>query len=124
MKSICFIPARGGSKGIPKKNIRILGDKPLIANTIESLFMLLKSSELSKLPVETPIRASAPCKASFKVPFLFDLLVTLANWALNSFKSEFSDEINIEAEECTSKYSLEYLQKMIKATKLSEKVSS
>lgn len=36
MKSICFIPARGGSKGIPKKNIRILGDKPLIAHTIES----------------------------------------------------------------------------------------
>ena len=36
MKSICFIPARGDSKGIPKKNIRILGDKPLIAHTIES----------------------------------------------------------------------------------------
>ncbi len=36
MKSICFIPARGGSKGIPKKNIRILGGKPLIAHTIES----------------------------------------------------------------------------------------
>jgi CMP-N-acetylneuraminic acid synthetase len=36
MKSICFIPARGGSKGIPKKNIRLLGDKPLIAHTIES----------------------------------------------------------------------------------------
>ena len=45
-----------------------------------------------------------------------------AKGSLNSFKSEFSDEINIEAEECTSKYSLEYLQKMIKATKLSEKV--
>lgn len=36
MKAICFIPARGGSKGIPKKNIRILGGKPLIAHTIES----------------------------------------------------------------------------------------
>ena len=36
MKSICIIPARGGSKGIPKKNIQILGDKPLIAHTIES----------------------------------------------------------------------------------------
>lgn len=34
--SICIIPARGGSKGIPKKNIRLLGDKPLIAHTIES----------------------------------------------------------------------------------------
>lgn len=36
MKPICFIPARGGSKGIPKKNIKILGDKPLIVHTIES----------------------------------------------------------------------------------------
>ncbi len=31
-----IIPARGGSKGIPKKNIKILGDKPLIYYTIKS----------------------------------------------------------------------------------------
>ena len=36
MKPICIIPARAGSKGIPKKNIRTMGDKPLIAHTIES----------------------------------------------------------------------------------------
>ena len=41
---------------------------------------------------------------------------------LNSFKSEFSDEVNIQAEEASSKYSLEYLQKMIKGTKLADKV--
>jgi len=35
---ICFIPARGGSKGIPKKNIKELGGKPLIAYSIESAF--------------------------------------------------------------------------------------
>ena len=35
MKTICFIGARGGSKGVPKKNIRLLGSKPLIAHTIE-----------------------------------------------------------------------------------------
>jgi proliferating cell nuclear antigen len=46
-----------------------------------------------------------------------------AKGSLNSFKSEFSsDELNIVAEEAHSKYSLEYLQKMIKATKLTEKV--
>ena len=45
-----------------------------------------------------------------------------AKGSLNSFKSEFSsDELNIEAQEANSKYSLEYLQKMIKATKLTEK---
>ena len=35
-KSICFIAARGGSKGIPKKNLKILNKKPLIVHTIES----------------------------------------------------------------------------------------
>lgn len=36
MKTICFIGARGGSKGVPKKNTRLLNGKPLIAYTIES----------------------------------------------------------------------------------------
>lgn len=41
---------------------------------------------------------------------------------LNSAHSEFSsDEATIDAEECKSRYSLEYLQKFIKASKLSEK---
>ncbi|MCB2141096.1 acylneuraminate cytidylyltransferase family protein [bacterium] len=34
--SICLIPARGGSKRIPRKNIRPLNGKPLIAYTIEA----------------------------------------------------------------------------------------
>lgn len=42
--------------------------------------------------------------------------------SLNSFKSEFTDEINIQAQEATSKYSLEYLQKIIKATKIIDKI--
>lgn len=36
MKPICIIPARSGSKGIPKKNIRSMKGKPLIAYTIET----------------------------------------------------------------------------------------
>ena len=52
-----------------------------------------------------------------------DKFVIQAKGSLNSFKSEFSsDELNIEAENASSKYSIEYLQKMIKATKLTDKV--
>ena len=41
---------------------------------------------------------------------------------LNSARSEFSgDEAKIEAENCKAKYSLEYLQKFVKAAKLIEK---
>lgn len=37
MRLLTIIPARGGSKGIPGKNIKILGDKPLIAWSIDSI---------------------------------------------------------------------------------------
>ena len=36
MRILGLIPARGGSKGVPNKNIKLLGDKPLIAYTIAS----------------------------------------------------------------------------------------
>ena len=36
IKILAIIPARGGSKSVPKKNIRNLNGKPLIAYTIEA----------------------------------------------------------------------------------------
>jgi len=36
MYIVCLIPARGGSKGIPNKNIKLLNNKPLIAYSIET----------------------------------------------------------------------------------------
>ena len=33
---LAVIPARGGSKGIPRKNIRPIGGKPLVAWSIEA----------------------------------------------------------------------------------------
>ncbi|MEK0336616.1 MAG: hypothetical protein QQN41_04180 [Nitrosopumilus sp.] len=43
---------------------------------------------------------------------------------LNSARAEFSgDEAKIEAENCKSKYSLEYLQKFVKGAKLCEKIT-
>lgn len=36
MTTFALIPARGGSKGIPRKNIRMMAGKPLIAWTIEA----------------------------------------------------------------------------------------
>ena len=45
-----IIPARGGSKGIPGKNLSLLGGKPLIAYTIEAA---LNSRLLSEVYVST-----------------------------------------------------------------------
>jgi CMP-N,N'-diacetyllegionaminic acid synthase len=33
---LALVPARGGSKGVPRKNIRVIGGKPMIAWTIEA----------------------------------------------------------------------------------------
>jgi len=44
------IPARGGSKGVPRKNIKIVAGKPLIAWTIEAA---KKSKLLSRFVVST-----------------------------------------------------------------------
>ncbi|OXA81470.1 N-acylneuraminate cytidylyltransferase/CMP-N,N'-diacetyllegionaminic acid synthase [Flavobacterium aquidurense] len=35
MRVLAIIPARGGSKGVPGKNIKLLGSKPLIVHAIE-----------------------------------------------------------------------------------------
>jgi CMP-N,N'-diacetyllegionaminic acid synthase len=49
MKVLGIIPARGGSKGVPGKNIKHLAGKPLIAYSIDAS----KDSGLSKLIVST-----------------------------------------------------------------------
>ena len=49
-KIIAIIPARGGSKGIPRKNIKLLGGKPLIAYSIEEA---LQSKHINKVIVST-----------------------------------------------------------------------
>ena len=46
MKILGIIPARGGSKGVPRKNIKLLGRKPLLQYTAE---VALKSNFLSKV---------------------------------------------------------------------------
>jgi CMP-N-acetylneuraminic acid synthetase len=50
MKVIAIIPARGGSKGVPGKNRKIIDGKPLISYTIEAA---LKSKLLSQIWVSS-----------------------------------------------------------------------
>ncbi len=64
-----IIAARGGSKGLPGKNIRPLGGKPLIAWTIEAA---LQSACLDDVLVTTdcPEIAAAAMRYGASVPFL------------------------------------------------------
>lgn len=45
-KSLVIIPARGGSKGVPKKNIKYLGKKPLIHYTIKAARELFSDDQI------------------------------------------------------------------------------
>lgn len=50
LKIVSIIPARGGSKGIPRKNLKLLADKPLVAYSIEAS---LKSKYVNRTFVST-----------------------------------------------------------------------
>lgn len=69
MKTLALIPARGGSKGIPRKNIKLIAGKPLIVWTIEAA---LRSTLLDAVVVSTddPEIADVARRAGAQVPFL------------------------------------------------------
>ena len=65
---LAIIPARGGSKGLPGKNIRELNGKPLIAYTIEAA---LKSKKITKIIISTDDEEIAKvCKKYVDIPFM------------------------------------------------------
>lgn len=66
---LAIIPARGGSKGLPGKNIKYLGDKPLIAYTVEAA---CASKFISQVIVSTDDREIAETAKTYgaEVPFL------------------------------------------------------
>lgn len=51
MKTIAIIPARGGSKRIPQKNVKLLGETPLIAHSI--LYAQEKNEIIDEVYVST-----------------------------------------------------------------------
>lgn len=69
MKTPAFIFARGGSKGLPGKNIRPLGDKPLIAWSIQQA---LAVERIDRVIVSTDSLEIASVAREFgaEVPFL------------------------------------------------------
>ena|SRR5690554_4757306 len=67
MKVLAVIPARGGSKGVPKKNIRLLGGLPLLQYTFESASQsklltktILSSDDIEIIEIAQNIGLAAP----------------------------------------------------------------
>ncbi len=68
MRVLAVVPARGGSKGVPDKNIRPLAGKPLLAYTAEQA---LRSRKLSRVLLSTddPRIAKVGKAYGLEVPF-------------------------------------------------------
>lgn len=69
MKTLCVISARGGSRGLPGKNVRLLLDKPLITWSIEQA---LATPEIDRVVVSTDseVIAKVAREAGAETPFM------------------------------------------------------
>ena len=94
MRRIAYIPARSGSKGIPKKNIRPLCGKPLMGWMIEAA---LKTGLFDRVMVSTDTEEFAEVARSCGawVPFLRDPAV--AKDTTSSIETVCSDKARLEA---------------------------
>lgn len=93
---IAIIPARGGSKGLPGKNIKLLEGKPLIAYTIEAA---LKSEKVDRVIVSTDCDKIAKIALQYgvEIPFMRpDFLATDTATSLDVYKYTFE---KLETEE-------------------------
>ncbi|HET6967496.1 MAG TPA: acylneuraminate cytidylyltransferase family protein [Ornithinibacter sp.] len=69
MRILCVVPARGGSKGVPRKNLREVAGKPLIAWTVEQAIAARPSMDVVVSTDDEEIAAAARASGA-AVPFL------------------------------------------------------
>ena len=69
MKAVAFIIPRGGSKGLPGKNIRLLSGKPLIAWSIEHA-LAVKRIERIIVSTDSEAIAAVAREHGAEVPFI------------------------------------------------------
>ena len=69
MRPLVLIPARGGSKGVPHKNIKVLAGTPLIGHTVLEAKKVFKNDQIIVSTDSPEIKAVAE-SFDLKVPFL------------------------------------------------------
>jgi CMP-N-acetylneuraminic acid synthetase len=69
LRVLAVVPARGGSKGIPRKNLQLLGGRPLVAHAVQAA---LDARLVSRVLCSTddPEIAEVARQAGAEVPFL------------------------------------------------------
>jgi len=99
---LAIIPARGGSKGLPRKNIKMLNGKPLIGWTIEQG---LSTTEIDTVVVSTDSEEIAEISRSLgaEVPFLRPSVlatdtatsISVVEHCIEFYKNELNQEFDI-----------------------------
>jgi CMP-N,N'-diacetyllegionaminic acid synthase len=97
VQTLIIVPARSGSKGIPNKNIKLLGGKPLLAWTARAIEDVKSCNCLAVLSTDSEQYADVGRKAGLHVPFIRpgdcsnDTASALAvvNHALQWFEGEY-----------------------------------
>lgn len=69
MRILCVVPARGGSKGVPRKNLRLVGGKPLLVWTLEQALSARPAMDVVVSTDDEEIAAVARAAGAL-VPFL------------------------------------------------------
>jgi pseudaminic acid cytidylyltransferase len=69
MSNLAIIPARGGSKRIPKKNIRLFGDKPIMLYPLEAAMESMLFDEIMVSTDDEGIAEMAKVQGA-KIPFM------------------------------------------------------
>ena len=102
MKILAVIPARGGSKGVPKKNTKLLAGKPLLQYTTEvalqSKFIskvVLSSDDVEIMSIAKDLGVNVPFKRPSKLAEDTSPTLPVIQHALEFFeqKGEFFDAV-------------------------------
>lgn len=108
MKYLIVIPARGGSKGIPHKNIYPIAGKPLLEYTIESmacvkyegdLVVSTDDAEISKVAnrYEKVIVIKRPTDISVDTARTEDALIHAVKYMKDNFGKEYDAVVTLQA---------------------------
>lgn len=103
MKKLVIIPARAGSKRLPNKNLKLLGDKPLIMHSVDKAREIFDDNEICISTDSIKIKEIVE-NSGLRVPFLRpkklaqdtstteDVLIHAINWYS---KNEYTPDIII-----------------------------
>jgi len=80
LRILVVVPARGGSKGIPRKNLRVVGDRSLVAHAA-TIAASIEFADAAILSTDDPEIAAEGQRFGLEVPFLrpADLSTDLAS---------------------------------------------